>query len=338
MKPPAKLDEIVAPIQEDLRQVERALRESVRSVAPLLSEVGGYTFAAGGKRVRPILVLFAARLCGYRGPRAIQVAAAAECLHTATLTHDDVVDGADLRRGRPSVNAQFGTRLAILVGDFLLAQSSSLLVADGNPDILAIYADSIRKMAEGEVLQLMRSFDPGIPESVYLDVIGRKTATSIAAAAEAGSILGGVTLSERRAVREYGWQVGLAFQLVDDALDYLSSGEELGKAQLTDLSEGKVTLPLLLTLKSCSNPERDEIEAAVKSFAIASARADGEGPDPAQLGRVADLVARHRGAELAQGRARECVESGLASIEPFVDCEAKQALCELAWFVLERRT
>ena len=187
MKPPAKLDEIVAPIHDDLQQVERALRESVRSVAPLLSEVGDYTFAAGGKRVRPILVLLAARLCGYRGPRAIQVAAAAECLHTATLTHDDVVDGAELRRGRPSVNAQFGTRLAILVGDFLLAQSSSLLVADGNPDILAIYADSIRKMAEGEVLQLMRSFDPGIPESVYLDVIGRKTATSIAAAAEAGS-------------------------------------------------------------------------------------------------------------------------------------------------------
>ena len=280
MKPPAKLDEIVAPIQEDLRQVERALRESVRSVAPLLSEVGDYTFAAGGKRVRPILVLLAARLCGYRGPRAIQVAAAAECLHTATLTHDDVVDGADLRRGRPSVNAQFGTRLAILVGNFLLAQSSSLLVADGNPDILAIYADSIRKMAEGEVLQLMRSFDPGIPESVYLDVIGRKTATSIAAAAEAGSILGGVTLSERRALREYGWQVGLAFQLVDDALDYLSSGEELGKAQLTDLSEGKVTLPLLLTLKNCSGAERDEIEAAVKSFAIASAHTDGEGPDP----------------------------------------------------------
>lgn len=335
MKPPAKLDEIVAPIHDDLQQVERALRESVRSVAPLLSEVGGYTFDAGGKRVRPVLVLLAARLCGYRGPRAIQVAAAAECLHTATLTHDDVVDGADLRRGRPSVNARFGTRLAILVGDFLLAQSSSLLVADGNQDILAIYADSIRKMAEGEVLQLMRSFDPGIPESVYLDVIGRKTATSIAAAAEAGSILGGVTLSERRAVREYGWQVGLAFQLVDDALDYLSSGEELGKAQLTDLAEGKVTLPLLLTLKQCSGAERVEIESAVKSFAVASQE---EAADPERIARVAELVARHRGAEGAQERARQCVESAVASIDPFVDCEAKQALCELAWFVLTRRT
>jgi octaprenyl-diphosphate synthase len=332
LKPPVKLDEIVAPIADDLAQVERVLRESVRSVAPLLSEVGDYTFDAGGKRVRPMLVLLAARLCGYRGPRAIQVAAAAECLHTATLTHDDVVDGADLRRGRPSVNAQFGTRLAILVGDFLLAQSSSLLVADGNQDILAIYADSIRKMAEGEVLQLMRSFDPGIPESVYLDVIGRKTATSIAAAAEAGSILGGVTLSERRAVRDYGWQVGLAFQLVDDALDYLSSGEELGKAQLTDLSEGKVTLPLLLTLKRGSSAERDEIEAALKSFSY------DEEPDPERVARVAELVARHRGAEAAQQRAHECVEAAVASIDPFVDCEAKYALCELARFVVTRRT
>ncbi len=337
MKSPAKLEQIVTPIQEDLRQVERVLREGVRSVAPLLSEAGDYTFAAGGKRVRPILVLLTARLCGYRGPRAIQVAAAAECLHTATLTHDDVVDGADLRRGRPSVNAQFGTRLAILVGDFLLAQSSSLLVADGNADILAIYADSIRQMAEGEVLQLMRSFDPEIPESVYLDVIGRKTATSIAAAAEAGSILGGVTLSERRAVREYGWQVGLAFQLVDDALDYLSTGEELGKAHLTDLSEGKVTLPLLITLKRCSASERAEIQAAIKAFAAATARAGEEPPDPSQLSRVAELVAQHRGAELVQDRARECAESAIQSIDPFVDCEARRALSELARFVVSRR-
>ena len=341
MKPPArtpvKLDEIVAPIQEDLRRVERVLHEGVRSVAPLISEVGSYTFDGGGKRVRPVLVLLAARLCGYRGPRAIQVAAAAECLHTATLTHDDVVDGAEMRRGRPSVNAQFGTRLAILMGDFLLAQSSSLLVADGNADILAIYADSIRKMAEGEVIQLMRSFDPEIPESVYLDVIGRKTASSIAAAAEAGSILGGVTLSERRSLREYGWQVGLALQLVDDAIDYLSSGDELGKSRFTDVAEGKVTLPLLLTLKRCSAAERGEITAIIKSLAAASAAGQAP-PEREQVERVAELVSRHRGAELALERASECSDAANASIEAFVDCEAKQALCELARFVVTRRT
>lgn len=309
----------------------------MRSVAPLISEIGDYTFSGGGKRVRPVLVLLSARLCGYRGPRAIQVATAAEYLHTATLTHDDVVDGADTRRGRPSVNAKFGTRMAILVGDFLLAQSSQLLVEDGNHDILAIYADSIRKMAEGEVLQLVKSFDPEIPESLYMDVIGRKTATSIAAAAEAGAILGGVTLSERRSVREYGWQLGLAFQLVDDAIDYLSSGEQLGKARFTDLREGKVTLPLLITLKQCTVAEHDEIAAAIKTLAMASARADSE-PDDSLLERVLEFVGRYRGAERTLERAQDCVDAATRSIEPFVDCEAKSALAELAQFVATRRT
>jgi len=309
----------------------------MRSVAPLISEIGDYTFSGGGKRVRPVLVLLSARLCGYRGPRAIQVATAAEYLHTATLTHDDVVDGADTRRGRPSVNAKFGTRMAILVGDFLLAQSSQLLVEDGNHDILAIYADSIRKMAEGEVLQLVKSFDPEIPESLYMDVIGRKTATSIAAAAEAGAILGGVTLSERRSVREYGWQLGLAFQLVDDAIDYLSSGEQLGKARFTDLREGKVTLPLLITLKQCTVAEHDEIAAAIKALAMASARADSE-PDDSLLERVLEFVGGYRGAERTLERAQDCVDAATRSIEPFVDCEAKSALAELAQFVATRRT
>ena len=202
--PNAKLDEITASIAEDLTRVERALSEGMRSVAPLITEIGAYTFEGGGKRIRPVLVLLSARLAGYRGPRAIQVGAAAEFLHTATLVHDDVVDGAQTRRGQPSVNAQFGLRLAILVGDFLLATSSAMLVEDGNNEILAAYSDTIRRMAEGEVLQLTSSFDPDVSEARYLDVIGRKTATLLATAAESGALLGGVTRSERRAVREYG--------------------------------------------------------------------------------------------------------------------------------------
>ena len=145
--PNAKLDEITASIAEDLTRVERALSEGMRSVAPLITEIGAYTFEGGGKRIRPVLVLLSARLAGYRGPRAIQVGAAAEFLHTATLVHDDVVDGAQTRRGQPSVNAQFGLRLAILVGDFLLATSSAMLVEDGNNEILAAYSDTIRRMA-----------------------------------------------------------------------------------------------------------------------------------------------------------------------------------------------
>lgn len=322
-------------VADDLAQVERVLHEGMRSVAPLITEVGLYTLRGGGKRVRPMLVLLCARLCNYRGPRAIQVAAAAEYLHSATLIHDDVVDGAELRRGRPSVNAQFGTRLAILVGDYLLATSSQLLIEDGEGEILVAYSDTIRKMAEGEVLQLTDSFDPEMSESLYLEVIGRKTATLFATAAESGAILGGVTRSERRAVREYGWELGLAFQLIDDALDYASTGEELGKAPLTDLAEGKVTLPLLTALKRCSVGERDAITADLKSFALTTTRR--QAPDPEAQSRVAELVRRHRGVEVTRARARERAERAKVRIEPFVEGDAKRALSELAEFVVERR-
>ena len=264
------------------------MRAGMRSVAPVIPTIGEHTFGSGGKRVRPVMVLLAARLCGYRGPRAIQIAAAAEYLHSASLLHDDVVDGAETRRGRPSVNARFGSKLAILVGDFLYARTCQTLVEDGDPDILAAFADSIRAMAEGEVLQLTRSFDPEMSESTYLEVIGGKTSSLLAAAAEAGAILGGVTRSERRAVREYGWQLGLAFQLVDDALDYAGSEQDLGKAPLTDVSEGKLTLPLISTLKRCSTGERDAISSLLKDFALQSAA--GRVPERESVQRVAECV------------------------------------------------
>ncbi len=336
MKPALQLDDITAPIGEDLLSVERELHYAMRSAAPLISESGDYTLDGGGKRVRPMLVVLAARLCGYRGPRAVQVAAAAEILHTATLVHDDVVDGATTRRGRPSVNAHFGTRLAILLGDFLLATSSHMLVEDGDLDILGAYSDTIRVMAEGEVLQLAHSFDPEIPESIYLDVIGRKTATLLATAAESGAILGSVTRSERRAVREYGWQFGLAFQLVDDALDYVGDGAELGKAPFTDLAEGKVTLPLLLTLKRCSVAERDYITSVLKT--LTRCAETGDAPDRDEMARVAESVKRWNGAETALQRADGRASAARVRIETFVDCEAKRALDALTYFVVRRRS
>ena len=335
MNPLKTPDDISSLVSQDLARVERVLREGMRSIAPLIQEMGDYTFEGGGKRVRPLLVLLAARLCGYRGPRAIQIAGAAEFLHTATLVHDDVVDSAQLRRGRPSVYARFGPRFAVLAGDYLLATSSSMLVEDGNLDILAAYSDTIRKMAEGEVLQLTNSFDPDISESLYLEVIGRKTATLLATAAESGAILGDVTRSERRAVREYGWQLGLAFQLVDDALDYASTGEELGKAPLTDLAEGKVTLPLLTALKRCSVGERESIATDLKTFARTAGRE--ETPELADLERVARLVERHHGVQVTMERARACVAEARGKIEPFLDGEAKEALIALAEFVVSRR-
>ena len=166
------LEHISAPVSDDLERVESLLLERTRSIAPMISQVGGYTFEGGGKRFRPLLALLSAAMCGYRGPRIIKVAAAGEFLHTASLVHDDVVDGSDTRRGRESVNERFGSRVAVLVGDFMLATCSELLVEDGSIEVLGSYAESIRKMAEGEVLQLTNSFDPEMGETLYLQIIG----------------------------------------------------------------------------------------------------------------------------------------------------------------------
>ena len=330
------LEGIMLPLRDDLAQVEQRLREGMRSVAPLVPEVGEHTFGGGGKRVRPLLLLLASRLCGYRGPRAIQVATSVELLHTATLLHDDVVDGADTRRGRPSISALFGARVAILVGDFVLARASQMIVEDGDPDILWIFTETLRTMSEGEVLQLSRSFDPELPEAVYLDVIGSKTSSLLATSSESGAILGGVTRAERRAVRDFGWQLGLAFQLVDDALDYVGTEDELGKPPLGDLAEGKVTMPLIATLKRCSVGERTEIDAVLKACARHGLEPAAV-PEPTGLGLVRDLVVRHRGPELTLERARACVDRAKSRIEPFTESESKQALFDLADFVVQRK-
>jgi octaprenyl-diphosphate synthase len=311
------------------------LREGMQSVAQLIPEVGEHTFASGGKRVRPLLVLLAAALCGYRGPRAVRVASAVEYLHTATLLHDDVVDGASRRRGRPSVNSLWGDRAAILVGDFLYARASQTLVEDGNRDILLIYSETIRTMAEGEVLQLARSFDSDLTESTYLDVIGRKTSTLLATATESGAILGDATRGERRSARAFGWEIGLAFQLVDDALDYSGDSEELGKAPLTDLAEGKVTMPLLASLKRCTVGEREGVASALKSFATQSGR--GESPDIAELHAIAGLVDRYQGTEVTLQHAEERAVRARSRIASFAESDAKRALVELTEFVVQRR-
>ncbi|NRA01787.1 MAG: polyprenyl synthetase family protein [Myxococcales bacterium] len=329
------LEGITLLLRDDLAQVEQRLREGMESVAPLVPEVGRHTLSGGGKRVRPLLLLLASRLCGYRGPRAIQVATAVEFLHTASLLHDDVVDGADTRRGRPSVSAHFGARVAILVGDFVLARASQMIVEDGDPDILWIFTETLRTMSEGEILQLSRSFDPELPEAVYLEVIGRKTSSLLATCSEAGAILGGVTRAERRALSDFGWQLGLAFQLVDDALDYIGSEDELGKPPLGDLAEGKVTMPLIATLKRCSVGERTEIDALLKACAQTGLEPSAA-LDPAELEPVRELVVRYRGPELTLERARACIGRAKSRSEPFTDSESKRALFDLAEFVVQR--
>src|SRR5262245_57728782 len=299
--PSPAFPEALSRMAEDLGLVEQAMREQLASASPFVGALGDHVLGSGGKRIRPALLLLAADLCGYTGPRRIQVAAAVELLHTATLLHDDVVDLSPLRRGQPSANALWGNRRAVLGGDFLYARASSMIVEDGDLDILWIFANTIRSMAEGELLQLERSFDPSITEAHYYAVIERKSAVLLSAACEAGSILGGVTRAERRRLAEYGRELGLAFQLRDDALDYEDREADLGKRPYDDLREGKVTLPLLLALKRCTAAERDSIAAVLKAVAHAGSGAAAE----IDLAPAREAVERYRGVADTVRRAAE---------------------------------
>jgi len=329
-------------IGPSLELVDRAIHEQLSSASALVGMLGEHVLGAGGKRVRPALLLLSAELCGYTGPRCVQVAAAVELLHTATLLHDDVVDLSELRRGRPSANAVWGNRRAVLAGDFFYARASSMVVEDGDLDILWIFAATIRSMAEGELLQLERSFDPSVTEAHYFAVIEHKSAALMSAVCEAGSILGGVTRAERRKLAEYGRELGLAFQLRDDALDYQAGDAELGKRAFADLREGKVTLPLLLALKRCSPAERDAIASVLKGaarlaeLAAAYPIAEPAGSGALEMAPVLDAIHRYHGVPDTIRRAELHRDRAIAAIAPFTACQAKEDLLAGAHFAVAR--
>jgi octaprenyl-diphosphate synthase len=323
----------------DLQLVELALRDQVGSQAKIIGPLGNHVLSAGGKRLRPVLVLLTAELCGYLGPRRIELAAGLELLHTATLLHDDIVDLAEMRRGRPAANAIWGNRRAVLAGDFFYARASSIIIEDGNLEMVESFARTIRLMAEGELLQLERSFDVDVTETRYYDVIDRKSAALLSTCCEIGSLLGGVTRGERNRIAEYGRQLGLAFQLRDDCLDYEAAFEDLGKQPFADLREGKITLPLILTLKRCRVAEREHVSGVLKNAARLADAHGGMAPLEApelELASVAEIVKSYHGIVDTVKRAHEHVERALESIAPFPDGPAKTALIAAAQFSVAR--
>jgi octaprenyl-diphosphate synthase len=335
----SSIGEVFARIAPEMALVEASLRDTLDSRASVIGELGEHLLAAGGKRLRPALVLLAAELCRYEGPRRIELAAALELLHSATLVHDDIVDLAELRRGRPSANAIWGNRRAVLAGDFFYARASSMIVEDGDLEIVESYARTIRLMAEGELLQLERSFDVNVTEAHYYDVIERKSATLLSNCCEIGALLGNVTRHERNRISEYGRQLGLAFQLRDDCLDYDAQLAELGKEPFADIREGKITLPLILTLKRCRVAEREHIAGVMKSASRLADEHGGMAPLDApdlDLGPVAELVSTHNGLADTLRRAQQHVEKAIDAIAPFSDGPAKRALKAAAEFSVAR--
>ena len=320
------LEALTALVADDLEACNEVIVGRMQSPVALIPQVAGYIVAAGGKRLRPVLTLASARLCGYGGSRHVALAASVEFIQPATLLHDDVVDESALRRGRASANAVFGNKASVLVGDFLFSRAFQLMVEDGSLDVLRILSNASAVIAEGEVLQLTTTNDTETTERAYLDVIEAKTAELFAAACRIGAVVAGRPREEEDALYRYGLNLGIAFQLVDDVLDYSALQARLGKTVGDDFREGKITLPVVLALQTGDGEERAFWRRTMEEM-------DQRGDD---LEHAITLMQRHDTLKHTVERARRYAALAHEALAPFPDTPFKAALLDVLDFVVER--
>jgi octaprenyl-diphosphate synthase len=321
---PPDLATIQALAGEDMAAVDALIRHRLASDVVLINQVAEYIIGAGGKRLRPMLLLLAAGALGHRGPHAHQLAAVIEFIHTATLLHDDVVDESDLRRGRKTANAVWGNAASVLVGDFLYSRSFQLMVELDRMEVMRILADTTNCIAEGEVLQLLHVRNPDTDETAYLRVIERKTAVLFAAATRLGALLAGADAATCDALHDYGMNLGYAFQIADDVLDYASDAETLGKNLGDDLAEGKATLPLIHAILHSDAATRERLRHAV------------EHGDTDALPDVLQAIRATGGLDYSRQRASEYAEAAERSLSGLADNDYTAALRGLARYAVNR--
>lgn len=302
------LSEIRAPVAEDMQIVDRLILRRLKSDVTLINQIGRYIIESGGKRLRPLTVLLAARACSYQGDQHTGLAAVVELIHTATLLHDDVVDGSELRRSRQTINSVWGNEGSVLVGDFLYSRAFEMMVDLDNMRVMEVLSHATNRIAEGEVLQLLNCNDPDTTEARYLEVIERKTATLFEAGTRLGAMLAQAPEAMEATAAQYGLQLGIAFQLVDDALDYRTDDDRLGKNLGDDLAEGKPTLPIIRALEVGTEQERKLLRQAVESGGRDQIDAVAEAIESAQAIDYTISVAR-RHAQLAKESAEMLPES-----------------------------
>ncbi|MCU0868904.1 MAG: polyprenyl synthetase family protein [Burkholderiales bacterium] len=308
-----------------MRAVDAVVRDRLHSEVALVRQVAEYIVSAGGKRLRPLLVLLSAGACGALDARAHTLAAVVEFIHTATLLHDDVVDASDLRRGRATANATFGNPASVLVGDFLYSRAFQMMVSVGDPRVMAVLADATNTIAEGEVLQLMNVHDPDLTEQAYLDVIRFKTAKLFEAAGRLGAVLGGDGPEREAALAAYGAHVGTAFQLIDDVLDYSGAADEIGKNVGDDLAEGKTTLPLIYAMRAGNATQQALVRRAIETGNL-----DDFEPVLAAI--------RDTGAiEYARAAAAAEVDAAIAQLDALPSSQWRTSLLAFAAFAIGRR-
>ncbi len=320
------LDDILALADDDRQAVDRLIARSLESDVSLVSQVSEYIVMSGGKRLRPLVVLLAARALGYEGEQHVRAAAIIEFIHTATLLHDDVVDSSDRRRGKDSANTVFGNQASVLVGDFLYSRSFQMMVDIGDMRVMRILADATNTIAAGEVMQLMNVHNPDTSEEEYRQVIYRKTARLFEAGAQIAAVLAGHDGTVEAAMVEYGQNLGTAFQLVDDALDFNASPEELGKNLGDDLAEGKATLPLIHAMRKGSEKERALIRKSILEGGLQ------------QLDVIQEIIASTGALSYTEERAHEAADIAINSLSDIPDSEFKQALISIAEFAVKRRS
>ena len=318
--------EIFDLVRDDLAKVEEEIRlESVASV-DAITTIGRYLHSAGGKRLRPILVLLSARLFDGVTPGAVRMAAVVEMVHAATLVHDDVIDYAETRRGRPSTNAVWGNHTSVLAGDWLYMQAFQIALGEHNLTLLDLLLGLTQRMVEGELLQLDRIGKISVTEADYMELVDRKTASLFSTCARLGAVFGGAGEIEAEKLAEYAWNLGMAFQLVDDVLDFTADENVLGKPVGSDLREGKVTLPLIYALERAADEERAEVASV-----LADARYDS-----VPFARILDLTRRHGGIQRAMDRAQSFRGKARALIAEFRESPAQRALASLTELVTDR--
>jgi octaprenyl-diphosphate synthase len=318
------LEPMMALTATGMNAVNAVILERMQSKVALIPELAGHLIAGGGKRMRPMLTLACAALLGYPGTRHHKLAAAVEFIHTATLLHDDVVDESGLRRGRRTANAMFGNAASVLVGDFVYSRAFQMMVSVNRMRVLDVLADATNVIAEGEVLQLMNAHDPETTEQRYLEVIYRKTGRLFEAGAEVSAVLAGVSIAQQAALARYGKHLGIAYQLIDDVLDYKSDPATRGKNLGDDLAEGKPTLPLLHALRHGNDEQRALIRLAIEQGGLA------------QLGPIVEAIEVTGGLDYAIGFAQRETAQALAALDALADTPYSRALAALAGFAQDR--
>jgi octaprenyl-diphosphate synthase len=325
-KPAASIEPLVRLTAEAIGRVNELIIARAGSDVQLIPEVARHLIDSGGKRLRPMLTLAAAAMCGYRGDGHVKLAASVEFMHTATLLHDDVVDESELRRGKASARMVWGNQATVLVGDFLLGQAFRMMVEVGSLEALDILSNAAAVIAEGEVMQLGAAKNTATTEDEYMQVIGAKTAALFSAASEVGPVLARRPRAERAAFRSFGLNFGLAFQLIDDALDYGGNARDLGKRVGNDLREGKITLPVILAYRRGSDADRAFWRRALE---------DGN-PGAGDLDHALSLMRQHHAIEDTVERARHFGAVARDALAPFAESAARSALLEAVDFCISR--